>query len=95
MGDFKKNDLKKLATQAKISIADSDHDSAIHSLQEILQFLQQLNNANRIDEDVDDSSYNINLREDIAGEPDDRDKLLENAPDAEQSMFRVPKVIEE
>ncbi len=34
------------------------------------------------------------LREDVAGEPMDRDELLKNAPDSDGSAYIVPRVIE-
>jgi len=88
--------VKKVASLARIAITDADAERLAPELNNILGWIEQLG-------EVDTSSVEpmtavipnrLRLREDVVTEGDQRDAILQNAPEGEHGFFTVPKVVE-
>jgi len=88
--------VKKVASLARIAISDSDAERLAPELNNILGWIEQLG-------EVDTSSVEpmtavipntLRLREDVVTEGQQRDAVLQNAPQGEHGFFTVPKVVE-
>ena len=71
------------------------NDRFLENLQEILNFADVINNADVSNLDITIGTYeNKNVfRKDEVKEFGNLDALLQNAPEKEQNMFKIPKVI--
>jgi len=88
--------VKKVASLARIAISDSDAERLAPELNNILGWIEQLG-------EVDTSSVEpmtavipnvLRLRGDVVTEGNQRDAVLQNAPQGEHGFFTVPKVVE-
>lgn len=88
--------VRKIAGLARIAISDDEADAMVPELNNILGWIEQL-------QEVDTSEVapmtavianTLRLRDDVVTDGDIRDKVLANAPQAEHGFFAVPKVIE-
>ncbi len=88
--------VKKVASLARIAISDADAERLAPELNNILGWIEQLG-------EVDTSSVEpmtavipnkLRLREDVVTEGNQRDAVLQNAPQGEYGFFTVPKVVE-
>lgn len=90
-----REELLHIAKLANLTINDNEIDKYLLNLTDILNFANIVNTAK-----VDDlketigtnTNYNVFRRDEII-EFEDKEVLLENAPDKEQNMFKIPKVI--
>ena len=89
-------DLQKLAKLARLNIADDERDALVHSLNEILIFVERLNTAEIAD--VAPLSHPLDmyqrLRTDEVGERDESAQLQEIAPESHDGFYTVPKVLD-
>ena len=83
--------LGAVAAEAK----ENEIDNYMENLEEILNFADVINNADVSNLDITIGAYeNKNVfRKDEVKEFGNLDALLQNAPEKEQNMFRIPKVI--
>ena len=93
-----KEEIKKIASLAKINISDDELDNYSDQISKILEYMSTLNNVDT--SKVDEFSNHLfnsgqSLREDEVEESLDRDEVLKLAPDSDGVYFKVPKVIEE
>ena len=88
--------VKKVASLARIAISDAEAERLAPELNNILGWIEQLG-------EVDTSSVEpmtavipntLRLREDVVTEGNQRDAVLQNAPQGEHGFFTVPKVVE-
>jgi aspartyl-tRNA(Asn)/glutamyl-tRNA(Gln) amidotransferase subunit C len=88
--------VRKIAGLARIAITDDEADAMVPELNNILGWIEQL-------QEVDTSEVapmtavianTLRLRDDAVTDGEIRDKVLANAPQAEHGFFAVPKVIE-
>ena len=88
--------VRKVAGLARIAISDAEADALVPELNNILGWIEQL-------QEVDTTTVepmtavipnHLRLRDDVVTEGDIRDQVLANAPQAEHGFFAVPKVIE-
>lgn len=88
--------VKKVASLARIAISDADAERLAPELNNILGWIEQLG-------EVDTSSVEpmtavipnkLRLREDVVTEGNQREAVLQNAPQGEHGFFTVPKVVE-
>ena len=88
--------VRKVAGLARIAISDAEADALVPELNNILGWIEQL-------QEVDTSEVQpmtavipntLRLRSDDVTDGDIRDAVLANAPQAEHGFFAVPKVIE-
>ena len=91
-----KTGIKKIAWLARLAIAEEDIPDYSRELSGILAMVEQMNSV-----DTGDCSplahpmeIKARLREDKISELNQRDKFQSNAPDVDQGLYLVPKVIE-
>ncbi len=90
-----KKELLHIANLANLNLKEEEIDKYLLNLTDILNFANIVNTAN-----VDDlketvgsnTNYNV-FRKDEIKEFQDKELLLQNAPEQEQNMFKIPKVI--
>lgn len=91
-----REELLHIAKLANLSIKEEELDNYLNNLQNILNFANTINNASveGLDETIGaNDNYNV-FRKDEINEFGDRDLLLQNAPEQERGMFKIPKVIQ-
>ena len=91
-----KSTLKRVAYLARIKIDNSEIDKMIEELNNIMKWVEKLNEV-----DIEDvqpmtgvSSMTLREREDKVTDGGLEDKILSNAPEKIDGSFTVPKVIE-
>ena len=91
-----KEELLHIARLSDLKINDEEIDNYRLNLEDILNFADIVNNANvdGLDETIGaNDNFNV-FREDVVKEFEDREALLQNAPEKERDMFKIPKVIQ-
>ncbi len=91
-----REELLHIAKLANLNIKDDELDSYLNNLQNILNFANVVNNASveGLGETIGaNDNYNV-FRKDEIKVFEDRDSLLQNAPEQERGMFKIPKVIQ-
>ncbi|MBI4411367.1 MAG: Asp-tRNA(Asn)/Glu-tRNA(Gln) amidotransferase subunit GatC [Deltaproteobacteria bacterium] len=90
-----REDVTKIAKLAKLSLDEKETERFAREMTDILQYVEKLNKLDL--KDIEATSHAVSVtnvfREDEAKQSPVRDKALEQAPSAEQNMFRVPRVI--
>lgn len=88
--------VENVAELARLSLSDESIERLTHELGDIISYVDKLSELDT--ENVRPTQHVLNIknvfREDVAEKSYDRAKILENAPDADESCFRVPKVVE-
>ena len=90
-----KEEILHIAKLADLKINEDEIDEYAKNLEDILTFANTIGNLNT--EGIDESAtvienYNV-FRKDEVKEFEDKEALLQNAPDRESNMFKIPKVI--
>ena len=91
-----KDDIAKVAQLARIKLSDEQTPKVTDSINEILSLvdkMQQVDTAN-VEPLANPHDATQRLRDDVVTATNQRDKLMQNAPEAEAGLFLVPKVIE-
>lgn len=91
-----KEDIAKVAKLARIQLDDEQTPNVTNSINEILALvdkMQQVDTTN-VEPLANPHDATQRLREDVVTASNQRDKLMQNAPEAEAGLFLVPKVIE-
>lgn len=90
-----KDDVKKIALLARLEIPEGDLEKFTGQMNQILDFVARLNELETTS--IVPTSHAIPLanafRQDVAVESRVREAAMENAPEQEGNLFRVPKVI--
>lgn len=90
-----KEEILHIAKLSDLKIAENEIDEYAKNLEEILDFMKVLDSVNT--ENIENSIEDINtvnvFRKDEIKEFEDKKSLLQNAPDSENNMFKIPKVI--
>ncbi|MAU41620.1 MAG: Asp-tRNA(Asn)/Glu-tRNA(Gln) amidotransferase GatCAB subunit C [Kordiimonas sp.] len=91
-----KNTVAKIAHLARIKVPDASLEPLVGELNNILDFVEQLNevNTDNVAPMTSVVAATMVLRDDDITAGDCRDEVLANAPAAEHGFFAVPKVIE-
>ena len=90
-----KEELLHIANLANLNLEESEQDSYLKNLQEILNFAEIINSVNTENLNITigaNEAKNI-FRKDEVKEFEDTTSLLQNSKDVEFNMFRVPKVV--
>lgn len=91
-----REEILHIAKLASLNIKDDEVDTYLLHLQDILNFANIVNNApvEGLSETIGaNDNYNNVFRKDEVKNFGDRDALLQNAPEQERGMFKIPKVI--
>ncbi len=91
MDKITKEEALKIASFTKLTIADNEIDSIVAQLQDVLAYAARVQD---IAKDLDiPTTKNINRqREDVIISFDSQ-KILDQAPDAQDNYFVVPKIL--
>ena len=91
-----KDVVLNIAELAQLKIEDHEIDHYVDSLSRILQLVEEMQSVDT--QDVEPVSNPLDgiqrLREDRVTEEDQRELFLANAPESEQGLFLVPRVVE-
>jgi len=90
-----KEEILHIAKLANLNIKDEEVDKYLLNLQDILNFADIVNNApvEGLTESIGViQNYNV-FRKDEVKAFEDNELLLENAPEKERNMFKIPKVL--
>ena len=91
-----REEILHIANLADLNLKEEEIDKYILNLQDILNFANIVNNAPVENLDVTNGvNKNANVfRKDEVKEFEDKEALLNNAPEKERNMFKIPKVIQ-
>ena len=89
-------DVRKIASLARIAVTDDQVAAIAPELNNILGWIEQLGEVDThgVEPLAAVIPNTLRLRDDVVTDGDVRDKVLANAPQAEQGFFAVPKVSE-
>ncbi len=90
-----KEELLHIAKLADLNIREEEVDKYISNLQDILNFANIVNKApiDGLEETIgEQDNYNV-FRKDEVKEFENNSGLLQNAPEQERNMFKIPKVL--
>lgn len=90
-----REEILHIAKLADLKIEENEIDEYAKNLEDILDFMKILDSVNtdNVEESIG-SLNNVNVfRKDEIKEFEDKEALLQNAPEQEDNMFRIPKVI--
>jgi aspartyl-tRNA(Asn)/glutamyl-tRNA(Gln) amidotransferase subunit C len=88
--------VRRIATLARIEVADADLETVAGQLSGILNWIEQLKEVDTDNVAPMSGGTDLKLawRKDAVNDGDKADKILANAPDGHDSFFGVPKVVE-
>ncbi len=93
--EVSKEEILHIANLARLNLTDEEIPEYIKNLQDILNFANIVNEApiDGLDTAISAiDNYNV-FRKDEVKVFKDNDALLQNAPEKEDNMFKIPKVI--
>lgn len=93
--EVSKEELLHIAKLANLTIQDDEMDQYLFNLTDILNFANIVKQApvENLEETIGTTNrYNV-FRKDEVIEFEEKEALLKNAPEQEQNMFKIPKVI--
>ncbi|AOT69798.1 Asp-tRNA(Asn)/Glu-tRNA(Gln) amidotransferase subunit GatC [Geosporobacter ferrireducens] len=89
-------DVEQVANLARLAFSEEEKQDFADKLNAIVGYVEKLNEVNV--EGIEPTYHVLPLlnvlREDITQPSMERDKVLANAPDAQQGCFKVPKIME-
>lgn len=90
-----KEEILHIANLARLNLEENEIDKYILNLQDILNFANIVNNApvEGLDITIGANEAKNVFRKDEIEVFEDNSALLQNAPEQEQNMFKIPKVI--
>ncbi len=91
-----KEELLHIVKLADLEINENEIENYLANLEDILNFANVVNNApvEGLNITIGANEAKNVFRKDEVKVFKDNDSLLQNAPDKDQNMFRIPKVIE-
>lgn len=95
MANVSREEILHIAKLANLNLEEEKIENYIDNLQDILNFANIVNNANLegLKETVGINEKQNVFRKDEIKVFEDKELLLQNAPDKERDMFKIPKVI--
>lgn len=93
--EISKEEILHIAKLASLKIKDEEIEEYRKNLQDILNFAKTIDKVNTDNlEETNGATANVNFfREDEVKEFEDKESLMQNAPDKENNMFKIPKVL--
>lgn len=91
-----KEEILHIANLADLYLDENEIEQYINNLQDILDFADVVNNAKTEGLDITigaNQAKNV-FRKDEVKNFEDKEALMQNAPEQAQNMFKVPKVIQ-
>ena len=93
--EISKEEILHIAKLASLKIKEEEIEEYRKNLADILNFAKTINSIDTEGlEETNGATTNINfLREDEVKDFEDKESLMQNAPDQENNMFKIPKVL--
>lgn len=93
--EISKEEILHIAKLASLKIKEEEIEEYRKNLQDILNFAKTINSVDTDNlEETNGATTNMNfLREDEVKEFEDKENLMQNAPEQENNMFKIPKVL--
>ena len=93
--EISKEEILHIAKLASLKIEEDKIEEYRKNLQDILNFAKTIDSVDTDNlKETNGATTNKNfLREDEVKEFEDKEKLMQNAPEQENNMFRIPKVL--
>ena len=93
--EISREEILHIAKLASLKIKEEEIEEYRKNLQDILNFAKTIDSVDTNNlEETNGATTNVNfLREDEVKEFEDKEKLMQNAPDQENNMFKIPKVL--
>lgn len=90
------NDVRRIADLAYIETSEEETHMALTQLSEIFNLIEQMQAVDTSSVEPMSHAQDVvqRLREDVVTESDQREQFQEIAPQVEEGLFLVPKVIE-
>ena len=90
-----KEEILHIANLANLTIEENEVENYIVNLQDILNFANIVNNApvEGLNVTIGSNETNNVFRKDEVRKFEDIDSLLQNAPEQDRHMFKIPKVL--
>ena len=90
-----KEELLHIANLSDLKINDEEIDKYLNNLQDILNYAEIINEVDvkDIKETIGEDDRSNAFRKDEIKEFDNISGIMENAPDKERNMFKIPQVI--
>ena len=91
-----REEILHIAKLADLNIKEDEIDTYILNLQDILNFANIVNNApiDGLKETIGvQDTYNVFRKDEIKQSMATKEELLQNAPEQQEGMFKIPKVI--
>ena len=90
-----KEELLHIANLAQLTLKDDEIDSYLANLQDILNFAEVVNNApvDNLDITIGANEAKNRFRKDEVKVFNNIEGLLQNAPEQDRHMFKIPKVL--
>lgn len=94
------SDIERIASLARLRLSDAERDAMLHQINAFFDVVERMR---AVDTDgVEPLAHPLSavmdlplrLRDDAATAPEIRDRVLANAPAAQDGMFIVPRVVE-
>ena len=91
-----REEVRHVATLARLRLTSEEEDRFTEQLDNILQYMEKLNrlDTSKVEPFTHAVDISHTLREDKVTNRPDTEALLANAPDRDQTFFKVPKIIE-
>jgi len=88
-------DVEHVALLARLELTDEENQEQLEKLNQILDAMEVLNqvDTSHVEPLAHVLPINNVFREDELKESLPREKVLQNAPDHEEGMFKVPKIV--
>ncbi len=95
MSNISKKDVEHVAMLARLEFSEEELEEFTRQLNDILAYMDKLNRLDTAD--VEPTAHVLPVknvtREDVSRKYFDNETALKNAPDREDGMFKVPKIV--
>ena len=90
-----RSDVKKTAQLARLELGDSELEQYEKQLQNALNHFEAIQEVSTdgVEPMYSPALEEVELREDVVHKFDGRDEAMENAPELQGNLFRVPPVV--
>jgi aspartyl-tRNA(Asn)/glutamyl-tRNA(Gln) amidotransferase subunit C len=88
--------VRRIAHLARIAVADNEIEHLRGEINNMLAFVEQLNevNVDGVEPTASVEDMKLKMRDDVVSDGDYAKRVLANAPAFDDGFFQVPKVVE-
>ncbi|HRF09500.1 MAG TPA: Asp-tRNA(Asn)/Glu-tRNA(Gln) amidotransferase subunit GatC [Xanthobacteraceae bacterium] len=88
--------VRKIAHLARIAVADNEIEHLRGEINNMLAFVEQLNevNVDGVEPTASVEDMKLKMRDDVVNDGGYAERVLANAPASDDGFFQVPKVVE-